>query len=88
VGEQGEQHSDVVEFGEAGTVFQPPADSVTVFFHGDLYAWMAELAPRLKDANAPADVAKIGIELLYLARDKAVVLRDGTTERTVELWRT
>ena len=82
-----EREADVT-FEKAGSLvgrLQEPG--VTIEFRGEIYDWMRELAKDLKDAEQPADVAKMGIELLYLARGKQVVLLDATSEKTLDLWR-
>lgn len=86
MGEQ-EPNADVT-YNEGGGLAERVHDpSVTIAFRGDLYRWMEDLARHLRDATQPADVARIGIELLYLARGKEVVLRDSNSEKTVDLWK-
>lgn len=74
-------------FDDAGTLAARLRDpGVTIQFSGQLYAWMEELARDLRDASSPAEVAKLGGELLHLAHGKEVVLRDKDSEQTVDLW--
>jgi hypothetical protein len=60
--------------------------STVVEFRGEIYGWMETLARDLRDATVPADVARIGVELLYLARGKEIILRDVNSEKRVDLW--
>ena len=58
-----------------------------VKFSGVILEWMETLQDDLKGAETPADVARIGIELLHDAKGRDIYIQDREGGRPVRLWK-